>query len=211
LNANLKPNFEKAYVRANDTLVTSSAIATFPFSSKALVEEYNEIRCRSYKRAREHGVDISNFGSDSSVIFRKENRVVIFYNETKPQPHVKFSILHEFAHYILNHNFSYLENEAYNIAEVEANYFAAQVLMPEQLLREFESRGVKINCEFLQKAFGVSAQAASKRIKTLERTSIKRHSISERESDELILLKFSNFLNSTYPSHIDDVNFEGYI
>lgn len=49
---NLKPNFEKAYVTANEMLIKSSVIESFPFSPKALVKEQSSIVCRSYKKAK---------------------------------------------------------------------------------------------------------------------------------------------------------------
>ena len=46
-----KPNFSRAYSKANEILVKSSAIQTFPFSPKDLVKEQTPIVCRSYKKA----------------------------------------------------------------------------------------------------------------------------------------------------------------
>ena len=47
-----KPDFSRAYSKANEILVKSSAIQTFPFSPKDLVKEQTPIVCRSFKKAR---------------------------------------------------------------------------------------------------------------------------------------------------------------
>ena len=101
-----KPNFEKAYVKANEILVMSSVVQSFPFSPKALVKEQSPIVCRSYRMAKKHGVDITDFGSKSATIFKCGGKTIIFYNETTSESHIAFSILHEFGHDVLGHDFT---------------------------------------------------------------------------------------------------------
>ena len=194
-----KPNFAESYSKANEILVKSSAISSFPFPPLDLVKEQSDIKCRTYKKARQYGVDISVFGSESAVIFKFGGRQIIFYDDSKPMAHVKYSILHELGHEISRHDFTKKDPETYHKYEIETNYFAAQLLMPEQLLRELQRRGVYINRSFLQSAFGVSAQAADKRIATLAKTNIEWRTRAEKEFDDIILLKFSNFLNAVCP------------
>ena len=52
LQMNLKPDFRKAYVMANEMLIKSSEIVNFPFSPKALVKEQSPLVCRSYRKAK---------------------------------------------------------------------------------------------------------------------------------------------------------------
>lgn len=194
-----KPNFEKAYVKANEFLVMSSVIQSFPFSPKALVREQSSIVCRSYQTAKKHGVDITAFGSESATIFKYGDKTIIFYNETASSSHIAFSILHEFGHDVLGHDFTKKDKESYHKYEVEANFFAAQLLMPEQVIREMQSRGRRIDSPFLQTAFGISSQAADKRIETLAKSNSEWHSRAEKEFDDIILLRYANFLNKICP------------
>ncbi len=113
--------------------------------------------------------------------------------------HVKFSILHELGHHINNHDFSVTDSEAYGKYEVETNYFTAQLLMPEQILRELQRRGSRITHEFLQEHFEVSYLAADKRITTLAKTNAEWRSRAEREYDDIILTKYMSFLDSISP------------
>ena len=196
---NSKPDFVRAYLKANEILVKSSAINTFPFSPKDLVKEQANIVCRSFKTAKKHGIEMEKFGSESAIIVQYGDKAIIFYDETKPETHICFSILHELGHKINGHDFTKKYNETYHRYEVETNYFAAQLLMPEQLLRDLQRRGVQITRSFLQSTFGVSAQAADKRIETLARVNNDWHSKAEKEFDDIILLRYAEFLDTICP------------
>ncbi|MGB4985001.1 MAG: ImmA/IrrE family metallo-endopeptidase [Erysipelotrichaceae bacterium] len=193
------PNFEKSYVKANEILVRSNAISNFPFNPIVLVKELSEIRCKTFATARRYGVDITDFGSESAIIMKIGNKSIIFYDDTKLQTHINFSIIHEFGHTELDHDFSKKEHETYIRNEVETNYFTAQLLMPEQLLRELQRRGVLITVQFLVDKFGVSRQAANKRIETLAKTNIEWFSRSQKEYDDIILFKYARFLDNVCP------------
>jgi len=197
-----KPDFAKAYSNANEILVKSNVISTFPFSPTQLVKELSPYVCRTYAKAQRYGVDMADFGSESAVVMTMGERTIIFYDDTKPMSHVGFSILHEFGHPENGHDFRKKDEETYRRYEVEANYFAAQLLMPDQLLRELQSRGVAITSSFLQSKFGVSAPAANKRINTLSKTNFEWRSHAERQYDDIILLKFATFLDNIRPRNL---------
>ena len=199
MSETIKPNFSRSYSLANEILVKSSVIDTFPFSTKKLVMEQTDIRCRSYSKAKKYGVDITDFGSESATLFEYGNKRIIFYNEKKPEEHTRFSILHELGHDVNGHDLSVKDKETYGRYEVETNYFAAQLLMPEQLLREIQRRGKNINHVFLESTFDVSWEAADKRLGTLAKTNSEWHSRSEKEFDDIILLKYADFLNKVCP------------
>ena len=193
------PDFAKAYSKANEILVKSNTISTFPFSPVQVVKELSPYVCRTYAKARQYGLNMADFGSESAIVMTMGKRTIIFYDDTKPMSHVGFSILHEFGHPVNGHDFRKKDEETYRRYEVETNYFAAQLLMPEQLLRELQSRGVVITKSFLQSSFGVSGVAADKRINTLAKTNYEWRSRSEREFDDIILLKYAAFLDIIRP------------
>lgn len=203
-----KPNFSKAYSKANEILVKSRVISCFPFSPLELVKEQSSIKCCTYKKAQKYGIDISAFGSESATIFEYGGKQIIFYDDNKLISHVKFSILHELGHPLNNHDFSVTDEETYGRYEVETNFFAAQLLMPEQILREFTNRGVRITTDFLIKNFEVSKTAAEKRIETLAKTAIEWRSRQEKEFDDIILYKYTTFINKVCPKHKNYFSFE---
>lgn len=124
---NQKPDFVKSIKTANEILVASAVINTFPFLPKDLVAEQSLLVCRSYKNARKYGINVADFGSESATIFEFHRKGIIFYNETKPKSHIAFSVLHEFGHYKLGHDFSKKDEEAYHRYEVETNFFCGTV------------------------------------------------------------------------------------
>lgn len=199
---NSKPNFRKAYINANEILVSSKIINSFPYSAMKLIKEQSNIVCRSFEKAHKYNVDIEAFGSNSAVIINFGNEYIIFYNQNEIPARVKFSMLHEFGHKVNGHAFKVTSDEIYGTAEVETNYFTAQVLMPEQILREFQRRGKRIDKYFLMSTFGVSEQAANKRIENLNRITWERSQL-EKEYDDIILNKYLSWVNSIVPNNID--------
>lgn len=197
-----KPDFQKAYRNANEILVSSKIITSFPYSATKLIKEQSQIVCRSFDKAHKYNVDIEAFGSESAVIMNLDNRDIIFYNQNEKPERVKFSMLHEYGHRKNGHDFKINSDEIYGIAEVETNYFASQLLMPEQILREFQKRGKRIDKDFLINTFGVSEQAAIKRIENLKKITWER-SLLEKQYDDIILNKYMTWINSTVSNNID--------
>ena len=196
----MKPDFKLAYINANLILVRTEAINAFPFSSKDLIKEKSDVRCRSYKKAKEYGLDMQVFGSESAVLTRYQGKKIIFYDDTKPITHINFSILHESGHDELGHVMCKEQNDLYKKQEVEANAYAAQILMPEQLLRYLQHQGIKITISFLVNNFGVSEQAAEKRIKTLANSVEEWRSRAEKEYDDIILERYLPLIQHLCPS-----------
>ena len=130
------------------------------------------------------------------MIKQGDNKIIL-YNEEELIARIRFSILHEYGHYKLQHDLDTKDEEMYKKFEVETNYFAAQLLMPEQLIRELQSRGKRITKEFLIELFEVSEMAAQKRINTLNKNLIL--SEQERYFDDLIIQKYKNWLDSKVP------------
>lgn len=196
----LRPNFSAAYSRANEILATSNVITSFPYSPFALVKEQLGIPCRSYQKAQsKYGLDIRALGSESAVVVELGGKQIIFYDKSKHEGHVKFSILHEMGHPANGHDLSIKDLDTYQKYEVETNYFAAQLLMPEQLLREMQRRRKSITVPFLMEHFGVSAVAAQKRIDTLAKTNAEWRNRQEKKYDDIILFRHEDFINAVCP------------
>lgn len=196
-------DYKKVYAVANEFLAVSRSITSFPFKVKNFLEEQSDIKLCSFSRAREHGVDISLLGSESAIIIERMGAYIIFYNQDEPAYRIKFSFLHEFGHYILGHTTDLKEtNPLYRKQELEANCFAAQMLIPEQLLRECERRGKKWSIDFIMRTFGVSHEVAEKRKNTLANTKSEWRSREEKEYDDIILLKYSTTLDQIAPKRV---------
>ncbi|WP_180350353.1 ImmA/IrrE family metallo-endopeptidase [Lactococcus lactis] len=192
-----KPDFEHALLEANKLLIQDGLIETFPFQAKKIVKSCSGMSIQPYKKAIEkYGFNPKDLGSQSALTVSKWGRKLILYNNEEYKPRVIWSILHELGHDRLNHP---LNPEQYSNKEIEAHFFAAQLLMPEQLILELIRRGEKVNSSFLQEKFGVSSEAAEKRLKTMNRVNWEWRSEEEKFFDEYIVKKFETFLSSIHP------------
>lgn len=194
-----KPDFKKAYMLANEILLKTRIINKFPFSVTNMIKEISDIQCCSFQRACEHGVDIKAFGSDAAILTEYAGRLIVFYNQLDKDERIRFSMLHEIGHYFLEHNLKTDDKKLYEKQEIETNFFAAQLLMPEQTLIELQKRGKRIDADFLVNAFQVSKEAANKRIETMYKINPDFRSKDEKEFDDLILFKHKAFLDSIIP------------
>jgi len=203
-------NYTKVYCKANELLVSSSAIEVFPFKVSSLIKEQSDIRLCKYAKAFEkYGIPIKHFGSESAVIMELCGAVIIFYNQDEVEYRIRFGIMHEFGHYVLGHKFNLKETDPlYHKQELEANCFAAQMLMPEQILRECKRRGKNISVDYVIQSFSVSEDAASKRMRTLANTTYEWKSRAEREYDDIIVLKYASMINTIAPKNLYEYDFD---
>lgn len=194
-------NYKKVYTRANEYLALAPSLTDFPFKVKDFVYEQSDIRLCSFKKAREkYSIDIKIFGSESAILQEMEGTYIIFYNQDELNARIRFSILHEFGHYILGHKMNLIESDPlYHTQELETNCFAAQLLMPEQILRECIKRHTPTTIEFIKASFGVSGEAAEKRQVTLANTEYEWRSRAETEYDDIIMLRHASKIDIIAP------------
>ncbi len=96
---------------------------------------------------KEHGITLQSgdLGDVSGLLVRDGGKTVIGVNANHPSTRRRFTIAHEFGHYLLHaslhshvdkHYFrSAASSEGTDVVEVEANFFAASILMPEKFLK----------------------------------------------------------------------------
>lgn len=139
-------------------------------------------------------VEAASLGEEVSGILILDNgRGTIGYSSEQPHVRQRFSIAHELAHYHLHRNESgapklFIDTTKYvavflrgehsstgeHAREIQANMFAAALLMPEALLRneikssDYDLLDEEELCERLASKFQVSTQAMSIRLTTLE-------------------------------------------
>ncbi|MCX6743115.1 MAG: ImmA/IrrE family metallo-endopeptidase [Candidatus Parcubacteria bacterium] len=115
-------------------------------------------------------VPYKNFPENiSGTIVNEDGFIAIGINSNKPITRQRFTIAHELGHFLLNHDIgSKLIDENFdkpiNI-EMEANDFAAELLMPRDFLKkDIEEKKFNINIPDLAKRYNVSEQAMSVRL-----------------------------------------------
>lgn len=200
-----KPRFKLANDVAQELLINSILEEGFPFSATHLVEENIGITCWSFGKVKsKFKFNPKDLGSDSAILLKIANRPIIFYNEKHPKPRIKYSILHELAHILLNH-IETKDCELYEKQEIEANFLVAQLLMPDAIIEEFIRRGKVISEDFLMKTFGVSREAAKKKRLTLEKKLHFNFGVYS-EFEEWLLIKYKGFIDTVAPSALTSLD-----
>ena len=122
INNAREPNFKRIYRYANEMLVLSSAIDTIPFKVKGLVREQADIAFCTFEKAKsKYHQDIRQFGSDSAVLMEMQGAYIIFYNQDEAPCRVRFSIMHEFGHYVLGHELNLTREDTQDSKTVKAD------------------------------------------------------------------------------------------
>ena len=128
-------------------------------------------------------IEQADLGKDcSGVLIRQRGRAVIGVNRRDFRTRQRFTVAHEIGHFVLHEQQAYVDSEyAMNFRdlesgsgskteEIEANRFAAALLMPESLVkkefnaRRFDLAGDDDELRLLAEKFGVSAQAMAIRL-----------------------------------------------
>lgn len=129
-------------------------------------------------------VDMSDLGDDcSGVLVRDGDRAVIGVNWAHHANRQRFTIAHEIGHFVLHEGETYVD-KGFSVnfrdlesgsgkkrEEVQANAFAAALLMPAELVRSafkthrFDLADDGDDLRLLAEKFGVSAQAMAIRLK----------------------------------------------
>lgn len=89
----------------------------------------------------------ADLGDISGLVFREGNKVIIGVNESHPSTRQRFTIAHELGHFFLHSQNplfvdkvfavklrDHVSSEAVSLEEVEANAFAAELLMPTNMI-----------------------------------------------------------------------------
>lgn len=124
------------------------------------------------KVANRLGIKVLRDDSDKNIDGRYDvDKNVIYLNTRQSLLRRRFTVCHELGHAIMKHGSSPRDNSKsysrsdYDPKEVEANAFAAALLMPPQAVKNCVARGYTFDqmCNY----FGVSSKAMAIRLKQL--------------------------------------------
>ncbi|MBQ6040920.1 MAG: ImmA/IrrE family metallo-endopeptidase [Oscillospiraceae bacterium] len=198
-----RPDFQKAQNCATDFLLQCRIKSLvfeprdYDFSSSGIIID----TIQNYaKIVRGNVTDFQGRNIDGCYVVKYNGFNIILYDESLDHntEHTVFGLTHELGHIFCGHRDD--DGIEDSVKEVEANFFAAQVLMPEivvyHILQHYCSQG--IDSFDLMGLFGVSYEAASKRIKTFNNKGF--WNVSER--DQLLLQRFIPFIKAHYANVI---------
>jgi Zn-dependent peptidase ImmA (M78 family) len=173
-------------------LLLTSDIWTYPFDVKKLNVKRNIIyeTMQNYCRVTNSNIDqiLCNrrFKDGFNAIWQGFS-LVLYNDEITCPERINWTLAHELGHVILNHEY---DGE---IEEIEAHFFAANLFMPDDIITELIKRQVHIDESSLIQIFGVSPEAAEKKMETLRRSRWKY--TGPTKYTPLMLEQFESFID----------------
>ena len=187
----MKINFDFIVSKAYEILILQNKLI-FPIDVFNLKSNYN-IKILSFTKMAELNncsindiIELSD-GADAFK-FERNNIILIVYNDKINNINrIRWSIAHEYGHIILNHTTQSDQNE------IEANFFAANLLLPGCILKELKSKRDYIDLDYLKNKFSISHEAASKFFSNINS---KGFDYFNNEYDDIIIAKADAFLKA---------------
>lgn len=187
----MKPDFEKAQNAATRLLLEQNLdslyidVRKFNFSQNIIIDSMqNFCALTGYSL-----VELNKNNIEGACTLVRGGRHILLYDDSEENNARKhWGILHELGHVYLNHT-----NDN-RISEIEAHFFAAQVVTPEIVLWDIFKRRGSLSDTDISNWFNVSYESATKRIETMNRR--KRYNYGA--IDKQLLKKFSPILDQTF-------------
>jgi Zn-dependent peptidase ImmA (M78 family) len=134
------------------------------------------------------GISVSNLqlhAVQGALTIKKYGKSIVLYDDSIANSRRKhWGIVHELGHIYLGHE------EDSRTFEIEAHFFAAQVVAPEIVIVELTLRNQGLSALELYNNFNISFEAAQKRLRTLRN----RGCWSSGDIDHALLNKYKPFL-----------------
>ena len=185
-----EPRFELCENLANLVLYSSELTCT-TIETKNLTVGEDIVFDSMQEFIRLTGADLERFMHNDGYLkdactLKYGNIYIILYNENADKRRLNWSIAHELGHVLLGHDTNpkcdkkYCKNKNIcNIEEVEAHWFAAQLLMPEYIIFIMREMLKDLDEKDIYFLFNVSEDAALKRIKNTSSKTIRCTSIDK--------------------------------
>lgn len=192
LKQDAKPDFDRCEAEATRLLFNQSTIDTLNIDVRSLEYDKNIYFDSIQNYCTTVGIDINDFCIDGflndgcTIAFG--DIYLILYNEDINNPErLNWTLAHEVGHIYMNHT---QDGEK---EEIEAHWFAAQLLMPEYAIRYMEQKLGSVCQLDLLLCFNVSRDAASYRLKSLSR----KYHREPKQQEKLVLYRFKQYLDDT--------------
>lgn len=162
----MSPDFKRCEKLAIDLLLSSNVWA-FPFDVRELNYQENILFESMQDYCKIVGIDIEEligkYNKDGFIVRRDDVSLILYNKDVYPAERINWTLGHEVGHVIFKHE------KDDGAEEVEAHFFVANLFMPDTILYELTIHGVNINERYLINTFGVSPEAAEKKMKTMKR------------------------------------------
>lgn len=195
----MKPDFSKAQNEATNLLLKQSFdslsidIRKFEFGDKKIIID----SIQHYANTVNYSVSDFTCKEISGCCVLKERKygynIILYDNDSFYEERKHWGIIHEVGHIYLNHQ------DDSPKSEIEANFFAAQIVMPEQILRYIRNFKGSLNIDEIYEHFNVSYESAQKRFYTLNRN---KAFYTVTPKDRLLINKFKPIIQNEFLDNI---------
>lgn len=158
------PNFKRLDRLATELLLKQKDFISLKIDVRQLDYDYpihfDSIQhyCEVTKRS-ENEVELECLNNGYTLILTEG--YLLLYNELHSPKRINWTLAHEIGHIYAGHLYDG------DIEEIEAHFFAAQLLMPEAILRKLKQDLGFLDFAWIYNNFNVSMDASVKRVKTL--------------------------------------------
>lgn len=125
-------------------------VYSFPLSCEELLAHYG-YKLRTYSELKRKNLELYDmcitFSEDA---FRDGHNMLVVFNENRPSGRIRFSLMHELGHHILNHT------QSTPVHEAEANFFASNLLAPRMAINYANCK----NSRDVSNLFGLTFEAS---------------------------------------------------
>lgn len=189
-----KPNFKKAQEEAYKVLIYQQHFS-FPINPLQIKLRDCNVKIISLQEySKKVNLNLNNLTMNGKFndgyTYNIGNTFFIFYNDfIDTKERIVWTISHELGHIILKHK------TQSNINEVEANFFAAQLLVPQCVLKQLIKNGVNLTPQYISSKFKISYDASKHCIENLKNVMDKDFTT---EYDDIIINLFSPYILNDY-------------
>lgn len=161
-----KPDFERARLLAYELLLEQKK-PTIGMNAKDIVSKNKNIyfdTFQNYSKLTNRSIDTLKSKNKillGMTICIENNKYLVLNDKNTSACCRNWANLHEMGHIFMEHT-SNGDKE-----EVEAHFFAACLLMPDPIIKEFKKLGFVTDEKFLKKYFNASSKAAKRKIITM--------------------------------------------
>ena len=184
-------DFDSITSNAYETLIIQEKlffpldVFSIKLNKEVIIVSFDEMANRSntnYETIKElaDGADAFKYNYEDIIFIAYDNKINSYGR-------IRWSIAHEYGHIVLNHQKQCDQNE------VEANFFAANLLLPQCVLKELLLKRGNITKDYLKSKFSISEEAAEK---YLSRINGRGFDYLVNEYDDIIINKAKKFLDN---------------
>lgn len=191
---NTRPDYKKAINEA-DCILLSSYQFELPLNIEKILKGIKTLNIQINKYS-DTGLKKSLKLKNSGFVTENKGIYYVLYNDgIENEGNHRFTLCHELGHIILNHN---LDKPNDKIQEIEADTFAAELLMPEAIIQEIINRGYNIiNEVYLDNLFNASHQASCIRIDNFKK--LPEWHGRYTDYDSIANVQFKSYLDKNFP------------